>query len=155
MFNNKDKNKVNGTSPQSPSLNMISEGTNLKGTINSQNDIRVAGRVNGEAISKGKLILTSSGVVEGNVKSAEADIAGKVEGELRVSNKLILRKSAVIDGDIYTKSLVVEEGAQMNGACRMGSDTENLKPSADSDFEKATTLKTDGKSAEKSADKKK
>ncbi|MEX2435193.1 MAG: polymer-forming cytoskeletal protein [Balneolaceae bacterium] len=155
MFNNKDKNKVNGTSPQSPSLNMISEGTTLKGTINSQNDIRVAGRVNGEAISKGKLILTSSGVVEGNVKSAEADIAGKVEGELRVSSKLILRKSAVIDGDIYTKTLVVEEGAQMNGACRMGSETENLKASTDSDFEKATTLKTDGKSEEKSADKKK
>jgi cytoskeletal protein CcmA (bactofilin family) len=69
MFNNnKDTRKVNGTSSQSPALNMISEGTKLKGTINSQNDIRIAGTVDGEAISKGKLIVTSSGKINGDVK---------------------------------------------------------------------------------------
>ncbi|MEX0649234.1 MAG: polymer-forming cytoskeletal protein [Balneolaceae bacterium] len=145
MFNNnKTDSKVNG-SPQSPSLNMISEGSKIKGTINSQNDIRVAGRIDGEAISKGKLIVTSSGVIEGNVKSAEADIAGKVEGELRVTNKLILRQSAVIDGDIHTKTLIVEEGAQMNGACRMGADVKNLEQSSDSQFAKATKIKPEEK----------
>lgn len=141
MFNNKTDRKVNGTSPQSPSLNMISEGTKLKGTINSQNDIRIAGRIEGEAISKGKLIITSSGVVEGDVKSADADVAGKCEGEIRITNKLILRQSAIIDGDIFTKTLIVEEGAQMNGTCRMGADTKILEETSDQEFAKATKLK--------------
>lgn len=145
MFNNKTDRKVNGTSPQSPSLNMISEGTKLKGTINSQNDIRIAGRVEGEAISKGKLIITSSGVVEGDVKSAEADVAGKCEGEIRITNKLILRQSAIIDGDIFTKTLIVEEGAQMNGTCRMGADTKTLEDTSDKEFAKATKLKSEEK----------
>ena len=143
MFNKEDKKSSNGMSSQSPSLNMISEGTRLKGTINSQSDIRIAGTVVGEAISKGKLIVTSTGKIEGNVKVSDADIAGKIEGELHVTNKVILRQSAVIDGDTHTKTLIVEEGAQMNGACRMSSDKKDLGQSSDSDFAKATKLKSD------------
>jgi len=127
MFKKEEKNTVTGSKNQSPSLNMISEGTTLKGTINTQNDIRIAGKTDGEVISKGKLIVTSSGLIEGGMKALDADIAGKVEGELRVSNKLILRQSAVVNGDIYTKTLIVEEGAEMNGACKMGSDANAAK----------------------------
>lgn len=144
MFNNKnEKNpgKVNGTSPQSPQLNMISEGTKIKGTLNSQNDVRIAGRVEGEAISKSKLIVTSTGDVEGDIKAAEADVAGKVEGQIKVTSKLILRQTAVVGGDIFTKTLVVEEGAQMNGSCRMGNDIKALEGSDDSEFAEATKLK--------------
>ncbi|MEX0661961.1 MAG: polymer-forming cytoskeletal protein [Balneolaceae bacterium] len=143
MFNKEDNKSMNGSASQSPALNMISEGTKLKGTINSQNDIRIAGKAEGEVISKGKLIVTSSGVIEGNVKAADADVAGKVEGELRVTNKLILRQSAVVDGDVYTKTLIIEEGAQMNGSFRMGADSKDLAQSSDSDYVKATKLQKD------------
>lgn len=146
MFNNKKSKTVSKTTnTQSPTLNMISEGTTLEGTLNSQNDIRIAGKLKGEGISKGKLIVTSSGVVQGDVKVADADIAGKIEGTIRVSNKLNLRDSAVIDGDIYTKVLLVEEGAQINGACRMGSDSVNLEKSNDADFAKESAVKSEKK----------
>ena len=131
MFNNnnKDTRKVNGTSSQSPALNMISEGTKLKGTLNSQNDIRIAGQIDGETNSKGKLIVTSSGKINGDAKVADADIAGKVEGTIRVTGKLNLRQTAIVNGDIYTKTLIVEEGAQINGACHMGEEVkETPKP---------------------------
>jgi cytoskeletal protein CcmA (bactofilin family) len=143
MFNSKKNNKTvsKTTNTQSPTLNMISEGTTLEGTLNSQNDIRVAGKLKGEGITKGKLIVTSSGIVQGDVKVADADIAGKIEGTIRVTNKLNLRDSAVIDGDIYTKSLLVEEGAQINGACRMGSDSAKLESTKDTDYAKETEVK--------------
>lgn len=128
---------------QSPSLNMISEGTSLKGNIKSSSDIRVAGTIEGEAISKGKIIVISSGKIEGNVKAADADIAGRIEGEVRVSSKLILRQTAIIDGTIFTKSLIVEEGALINGSCKMGSESDSISKAADTDFEKATRLKTE------------
>jgi len=148
MFNKEDKKNVNGSSPQSPAINMISEGSKLKGTINSQNDIRIAGKAEGEIISKGKLIVTSSGVVDGDAKVADADVAGKVEGELRVTNKLTLRKSAVIDGNVHTKTLIIEEGAQLNGSCRMGDDSRNLSNSSDSDYAKATKVKSSKEKSE-------
>lgn len=130
MFNKEDNKIVNGQKNQSPSLNMVSEGTTFNGTINTQNDIRIAGKTDGKLISKGKLIVTSTGVVEGGVNALDADIAGKVDGELRVSNKLILRQSAVVEGDIYTKTMIIEEGAEMNGACRMGSEVEKPRKSS-------------------------
>lgn len=146
MFNNKEMSQSTNGSTQSPSLNMISEGTKLKGDLNSQNDIRVSGRVEGELASKGKLIITSSGRIEGNIKVKEADIAGKIEGEIRVANRLIVRQTAIIDGNIFTKSLLVEEGAQINGSCKMEVDATNLSDHSDTDFAKATRIKTESES---------
>lgn len=128
MFNsnnsNKSSSKSGAGSPGNnlPSVNMISEGTNLKGNLKTKNDIRIAGSLEGEAEATGKLIITSSGSVTGDVQAADADIAGTLNGEIYVKNKLVLRQSAVIDGDIHTKSLLVEEGAQINGTCHMGED---------------------------------
>ncbi|REL33317.1 polymer-forming cytoskeletal protein [Rhodohalobacter sp. SW132] len=130
MFKKEDKRTVTGSKNQSPTLNMISEGTTLTGKITTENDIRIAGKADGEIDSKGKLIVTSSGVVKGGFQAQDADIAGKVEGEIRVSNKLTLRQSAVINGDIYTKTLIVEEGAEMNGECRMGKQADEKKSQA-------------------------
>ncbi|MEX1010609.1 MAG: polymer-forming cytoskeletal protein [Balneolaceae bacterium] len=144
MFQNSNsKNMSNGTG-SSPSINMISEGTKLKGDINTQNDIRIAGQVIGEVTSKGKLIITSTGRIEGNARSADADIAGRLEGDLHVTNKLMLRQSAKIDGKIHTKSVLVEEGAQINASFKMG-ESGSVSGTADSEFADATRLKSEEK----------
>ncbi len=138
MFNSNKKqtaaNKVNtnSTGKNLPSINMISEGTQVTGTLNTKNDIRIAGKLEGEAKAQGKLIISSSGNIDGDVEAVDADIAGKLKGEIHVSNKLILRQSAVINGDIYTKSLLVEEGAQINGACRMNEEGKSSSSSGSS-----------------------
>lgn len=126
MFSKNDSNQTSkannskGSESESlPQINMISEGTVVKGSLTSNSDVRVAGKVDGEASSEGKFILASSGIVDGDVKAKEADIAGTVEGELVATNKLILRQSAVVTGDIHTKVLLVEEGARFDGACKM------------------------------------
>lgn len=144
MFKNKPENKVNGTSQKSPSLNMISEGTTIKGTIKSKNDIRIAGRLEGEAICKGKVIISSSAHIDGNIASTEADIAGKIDGTIKVSNKLSLRQTAIVGGDIYTKVLVIEEGAQFNGNCRMGEQDKNINGKTDAEYAESTVVKGQG-----------
>lgn len=142
MFNkNKTSNTVSNSTNQSPSVNIINEGTKIKGNVHANSDIRVSGTVVGEAVSKGKIILTNSGEVKGNVSSSDADIAGKVEGDVKVSNRLVLRQDAIIDGNIYTKSLVVEEGAQINGTCKMGTDVKNLSQHNDANYAEETKLK--------------
>ena len=144
MFNSNKPVKKVSTTTNSPAVNIISEGTKVTGNVHSKSDIRVSGSVEGEALSKGKLIITEVGRVNGDITATDADIAGKVEGEVKVSNRLILRKNAVIDGNIYTKNLVVEEGAQINGACRMGDRSNKLSQINDADFEKSTRLKASG-----------
>lgn len=108
-----------------PSVNMISEGTHLNGTLKTKNDVRVAGTLDGEAKAEGKVIVSSTGKVDGNIDAVDADIAGNIDGEVRVTNKLVLRKSAVVEGDIYTKTILAEEGAQINGSFHMSEDIES------------------------------
>lgn len=124
-----------------PSVNMISEGTHLKGNLKTKNDIRIAGTLEGEAKSKGKLIISSTGKIDGDVRTMDADIAGTLNGEIRVDNKLVLRKTAVIDGDIFTKNLLVEEGAQINGVCRMGEQSEPVSINIEDNTYDESTLK--------------
>lgn len=110
----------NVTPPTTPSLNMISEGTQIKGNMTSDSDIRIAGRLKGDVTTKGKLILAPSGTVEGNIHATEADLSGSFKGELKASSRLILRNSARVDGNVQSKAVIMEEGAQLNGTLKMG-----------------------------------
>lgn len=104
-----------------PAINMVSEQTTIQGIISGKNDIRISGTVDGEIEIEAKCIVSSSGMVRGNINSKDADIAGKVEGHVVSANRLILRQTAHVTGDIKTNVLLIEEGAKFDGACRMGS----------------------------------
>lgn len=139
-----------------PSVNMISEGTHLNGTLKTKNDVRVAGTLDGEAKAEGKVIVSSSGKVDGNIEAVDADIAGKIDGEVRVTNKLVLRKSAIIEGDIYTKTILAEEGAQINGSFHMSENIENeMKKKGISSSTSSSSSKSSKSSSSSSGNKKK
>ena len=157
--NNKKDNKKsmssNNTDKNLPSVNMISEGTTLEGTLKTKSDIRIAGVVDGEANAKGKVIVSSTGEIKGNIKAVDADVAGKVDGEIKVTNKLVLRESALVEGDIYTQTLLVEEGAQINGEFRMTEDNSSSKSKTKSNgFSGNVTSKKKSKDKQKKEAKK-
>lgn len=147
MRKNKDKDKNNTVLPtnNTPTVNIVSSGTKVTGQYVADSDIRISGKIVGTAMSKGKIILTNGGVVQGKSISESADVSGRVEGEITVSNKLILRSSAVIDGDIRAKKLLVEEGAVVTGTIKMGSDDDSQIDKTDIEFANETVvLEKDG-----------
>jgi cytoskeletal protein CcmA (bactofilin family) len=117
--NNRQAKTMKNDTPGQPNINMISAGTVISGTLQTNSDLRISGTVDGHITAESKCIVAESGLVKGDLSTKEADIAGTVEGELLVSNRLILRSSAVIIGDITTKVIMVEEGARIDGACKM------------------------------------
>ncbi|MEM6645678.1 MAG: polymer-forming cytoskeletal protein [Bacteroidota bacterium] len=100
-------------------LNLVGEGSTLDGSIASEQDLNVAGRVKGDITTKGRLVVTAAGQVEGNVKAQSATIAGTVTGTVHVKGTLSLRPTARLGADITTGSLTVDEGAQFEGTCTM------------------------------------
>lgn len=108
------------SSPSSP-MTSISEGTNLEGQIKIEGDIKIEGTIKGTVTSKGKVIIASSGKIDGDVICQNAEIAGHVTGKLKIADILILKGNANIDGDINTGKLVIENGVKFNGNCSMGS----------------------------------
>ena len=85
-----------------------------------EDDVRIAGTIDGQIVSKKKVMLTESGKVNGTIHAPEADISGKVRGDVKAGNTLILRSSAIVDGNIITKKLTIENGAQIKGSFKVG-----------------------------------
>ena len=117
MFSKEEKKTIED---QSNTSNIIGKETVLQGDIESIGNIRVEGKVYGNARCKAKLVMGNDAYVEGNAVAGTAEIACKVKGNIEVSELLILKPSAVINGDILTNKLVVEPGATFNGSCQMG-----------------------------------
>lgn len=99
---------------------IIGKGTTIEGNIETLGNISVDGKLIGNLRTKAKLNLGGAAEVEGNIMAQNAEIAGHIKGVVEVSDLLILKPSAVIDGDINANKLKVEEGAVINGNCKMG-----------------------------------
>ncbi len=99
----------------------IANGTQVDGNLKVEGNIQIDGIVKGTITSKGKVIIGSNGIIEGDVLCQHAEISGKVKGKLKIADILFLKSSAKVDGDIQTGKLVMENGVQFNGNCSMGS----------------------------------
>lgn len=103
-----------------PSRNILGCGTKLKGDIESNGDFRIDGMLTGTIKTKGKVVVGSTGVVEGEIICQNADIEGSVKAKIEVSELLTLKAQSKLDGDVTTGKLAIEPGAQFTGTCKMG-----------------------------------
>jgi len=101
-------------------LNRLVEGTAVKGDIKTDSNFRLDGELNGTLNSLGKLVIGPSGKIEGDIICANADIEGEVIGNIKVDGLLLLKSTAKITGNITTVKLAIENGADFNGNCNMG-----------------------------------
>jgi cytoskeletal protein CcmA (bactofilin family) len=119
MFNAKIKTDMQPT-VSGNGTTLISAGTKLKGDLSSSSDLRIDGTVLGNIHSTAKIVIGSSGVVEGDISGHHADIVGKVSGNIHAKELLQLRGECVVTGNLYAGKLQVEPSATFNGQCHMG-----------------------------------
>lgn len=124
-------------------FNKISEGTRIDGEINSTGDIRIDGKVSGTVSSKAKVVVGTSGEVEGDVNCHSADVLGHIKGTINVRDILYLKSTSRISGDIQTKKLVIESGAVFDGTCSMS----DIPKSANGETTKSFAETTERKEA--------
>lgn len=130
MFNNKGKESnpsAKNADGTNASINLIGAGTVIEGDVRSSGDIRVDGTVYGHIYSKAKVVIGSTGLVEGDVSSQNADVSGTIKGKTVITELLFLKSSSKVMGDITTGKLVVEVGATFTGSCNMGPVIKDIK----------------------------
>jgi cytoskeletal protein CcmA (bactofilin family) len=120
MFNSKNKTDMQQPVTNGNGATLISAGTTLKGDISSSSDLRIDGTVIGNINSSAKIIVGTSGTVEGDISGNQADITGKVAGNVRAKELLQLRGECIVTGNLYAGKLQVEPSATFNGQCHMG-----------------------------------
>ena len=119
---------------QADRLNKIVAGTEINGDLTSDSNIHLEGEVNGNVSCAGRVVIGSSGKINGNLVCVHAEIEGAMEGQLMVENLLVLRSTARIKGDIQTMKLHIEEGAFFEGACVMRAGVSTQKLDAEAAF---------------------
>lgn len=110
--------------PQINEVSRISSGTEVKGSLISQSDIRVDGVFEGDLITSGKLVIGESSIIRGNVMCASADIWGKMEGELTVGDNVTFKSNSSFAGNLKTVRICIEMGADFSGSCQIINEAE-------------------------------
>lgn len=100
--------------------NTIGKGTTITGDIVSDGDFRIEGKIEGNIKTPGKVVIGKTGMVNGTLKSSNADIEGKFSGKIILTDTLSLKSTAHVEGETEVGKLAVEPGATFNATCSMG-----------------------------------
>lgn len=119
------KTNANYESP-SQSINIISEGTKIKGDVIANGDIRIDGELIGNISAKSKLVIGPKGRIEGQIICNNIEISGNIKGKITATDLINMKSTSQIVGDIVAGKLSIEPGAVFSGSCMMnGTSTSN------------------------------
>lgn len=97
----------------------LGKGTTFKGIITYEGAIRIDGRVEGEIISQGDLVIGESAVIDAKVSVGTIVCGGEISGDLQASKKIHLLSKSTMSGSLNTPRLIIDEGVKFNGHCEM------------------------------------
>ncbi|MBN1585284.1 polymer-forming cytoskeletal protein [Candidatus Uhrbacteria bacterium] len=121
---------------------VIAASVRVEGDFASQGNVLIEGTVEGSLRTERNLRVGERANISADVFAANASVAGEITGNITVSERLELEPTARIHGDIRTKSLVVANGAMVEGRISMEQKAEG--GAADRGKAKASVRETAG-----------
>ena len=96
-------------------VNTIDEHTTITGDLEAGGDIRIDGKLIGDLQCQGRLIVGTTGIIEGDVRCVEAVIEGRYTGHITVSQLLTLKETSTVSGSIRAHQLAIGAGCKLDG----------------------------------------
>jgi cytoskeletal protein CcmA (bactofilin family) len=96
----------------------IGKGTKFSGKLNFRAPAKIEGEAEGE-ITGDEILIAEGAVVTARIAGVRVTVAGHVNGEIIARERLELLPTARLKCTITTASLVLNEGAQFEGDCKM------------------------------------
>ena len=98
---------------------LIATGVQIVGDVIVTDGVRIDGQVTGNVVgkpeTKGLLVLSEQGRIEGNVRVHDAVVNGTICGDIEVENFIELQAGARVTGAIRYRSLQMTCGARVEG----------------------------------------
>lgn len=130
MFAKKNNEPVSGGMINT----LIGNKSKIEGMLLASEATRLDGELQGKIVSENTVIIGESGVVKGDIKAAEILVAGTVCGNLWADRRIEITETGRVSGDLFTKTLVIGEGASFKGNCNMEMSEENLAIEEDREY---------------------
>ncbi len=91
----------------------------VEGTIATEQDLQVEGRLNGKIICNGTMYIAEGASVDAEIEAESIVVSGKMSGTVRCRGRLEIQSTGIVTGDVTTGSLVIIEGARYEGTITM------------------------------------
>jgi len=129
MFGKTEKNKINSNNTSLEVCN-IAKGTTIEGTVKVDSNLRLDGIIYGSVTCGGRIVMSASAYIKGDIICKNMISEGKVEGNIVAKEKIHLKSTAIVQGNIKYKSLQIDTGASFNGqaVCSSSNATTPSKP---------------------------
>jgi cytoskeletal protein CcmA (bactofilin family) len=98
---------------------ILSSDIEFSGILNFEKPFLIKGRVSGQIISSGLLVIDEDAVVDANINSSRVIIRGKVKGNVTALEKVEIAVMGTLIGNVNAPEIYMETGCVFNGHCTM------------------------------------
>jgi cytoskeletal protein CcmA (bactofilin family) len=125
MFDKITKGSVTNANGNTVMANRINKGTELRGDVYAETDIRIDGVVKGNIKCPAKVVLGSSAHIEGDITCGDLVVEGHIKGNINIKNMLYFKSTSHFEGQVTYTKIIIEEGAVIIGS--LTNTSSNLK----------------------------
>jgi cytoskeletal protein CcmA (bactofilin family) len=99
-----------------PKKLIVGPGISLSGEINACERLVVEGSIQANLQDCRHMMITETGLFDGNAAIDEAEVYGRFEGDLVVRNRLLIRATGQVSGTIRYGQVEIEAGGRISGS---------------------------------------
>jgi cytoskeletal protein CcmA (bactofilin family) len=107
---------------------LLGADTVVTGRLSFTVPTRIDGTLRGEVRASELLVIGEDGFVDGTVRALKLIVLGKMRGDVRGAERVEIGPGGQLTGTIETRSLVVADGGQLDGDCRIQPARDNVVP---------------------------
>jgi cytoskeletal protein CcmA (bactofilin family) len=102
---------------------LVDRHSNVEGTFTTDRDLRIEGVLRGNVRCQGLLYIAEGADIDAMVEASSIAVAGQLRGSVTCRGKLQLMPTGRVFATVVTESLVINEGAILEGELRMENTT--------------------------------
>jgi cytoskeletal protein CcmA (bactofilin family) len=97
----------------------LGAGTKINGKLHFDGQATIDGEVEGEIVSQAHVTVGQQATIKGKISAASILVQGKVMADVVAEKKLEVQPPGSVLGDVTTQSLVIGDGAILEGHVSM------------------------------------
>ena len=98
----------------------LADGSSFTGKAQINGTMRIEGAAEGNLEATDSIVIGKTGEVKANLKTRRAVLNGRFNGKIEATDRVEMQTGSRVEADIHAKNMVMEDGVQYSGNCRVG-----------------------------------
>lgn len=102
----------------------LGSGTKVTGKLTFDGATTIDGEVDGEIVAQGNITIGEQATIKGKISANSILVQGKVMADIQAEKRIEIQPPGMVLGDVTTQSLIIGDGAVLEGHCSMKKEKE-------------------------------